>query len=469
MHFCSFSVRPSRPAPKPLLDRLDSLIADFANFMWGPLLLVLLVFGGLFFTIYCRFTPFLYFKHGFDILLGKYDKEDDPGDISHFQALSSALASTVGMGNISGVAIAIHMGGPGALFWMWVSAILGMSTKFFTCTLAVLYRGRDDQGRVQGGPMYVIETALGARFKPLAIIFSVAGLVGCLPMFQANQLTQTIREEIFVPLGLFSATPALGNDVVGVIIAGVVAGVIFGGIKRIGLVASRLVPFMVVLYLIAGVLVILKNFAEIPGVFGLIFHDAFTGQAVLGGAVGQVIRTGVRRAAFSNEAGLGTEAMAHGAAKTKEPVREGLVAMTGPFIDTIVVCSITAFVILISGAWEISGLNGVTMTTTAFTHELGSLGKGILLVCILIFSVTTMFSQSYYGTKCAGYLFGTKWKRSYKYFYIIAAVFGATVSLGIVINLIDGMYAVMAFPTMISTLILAPRVMAEARRYFSTL
>jgi AGCS family alanine or glycine:cation symporter len=226
---------------------------------------------------------------------------------------------------------------------------------------------------------------------------------------------------------------------------------------------------MVVLYLIAGVLVILKNFAEIPSVFGLIFHDAFTGQAVLGGAVGQVIRTGVRRAAFSNEAGLGTEAMAHGAAKTKEPVREGLVAMTGPFIDTIVVCSITAFVILISGAWEISGLNGVTMTTTAFTHELGSLGKGILLVCILIFSVTTMFSQSYYGTKCAGYLFGTKWKRSYKYFYIIAAVFGATVSLGIVINLIDGMYAVMAFPTMISTLILAPRVMAEARRYFSTL
>ena len=201
----------------------------------------------------------------------------------------------------------------------------------------------------------------------------------------------------------------------------------------------------------------------------MILHDAFTGQAGVGGAVGQVSRTGVRRAAFSNEAGLGTEAMAHGAAKTNEPVREGLVAMTGPFIDTIVICSITALVILISGVWETTGLNGVTMTIRAFTHELGNLGKGILMLCILIFSITTMFSQSYYGTKCASYLFGTRWKQSYKFFYIIAAVFGATVSLGIVINLIDGMYAGMAFPTMISTLILAPRVMAEARRYFSTL
>lgn len=451
------------------MEFLESLTASFANFMWGPVLLVLLVFGGLFFTIYCRFIPFLYFKHGLEILLGKYDHEDDPGDINHFQALSSALASTVGMGNISGVAIAISMGGPGALFWMWVSAIVGMSTKFFTCTLAILYRGKDDRGHVQGGPMYVIETALSSKFKPLAIIFSVAGLVGCLPIFQANQLTQTIREEIFKPNGLFTGSAVLGNGVVGVIIACVVAGVIFGGIKRIGLVASRLVPFMVVLYLIAGVMVILKNFADIPGVFGLIFHDAFTGQAVLGGAVGQVIRTGVRRAAFSNEAGLGTEAMAHGAAKTKEPVREGLVAMIGPFIDTVMVCSITAFVILLSGVWETEGLSGVTMTTTAFTHELGGLGKGILLVCILIFSVTTMFSQSYYGTKCTGYLFGTKWKQSYKYIYILSAIMGATVSLGIVINLIDGMYAIMAFPTMISTLILAPKVMAEARRYFSTL
>ncbi len=436
--------------------------------MWGPALLVLLVFGGLFFTFYSRFVPFKYFSHGFRILLGKYDREEDPGDINHFQALSSALASTVGMGNISGVAIAISMGGPGALFWMWMSAIVGMSTKFFTCTLSIMYRGRDDRGDVQGGPMYFIEEALGKKFRPLAVVFSVAGLVGCLPLFQANQLTQTIRNEVFQNQWLFSGDAMAGNTLTGIIIAVIVGSVIFGGIKRIGLVASRLVPLMVLLYLFAGVLILAKNITELPSVLSLIFSDAFTGNAVLGGAVGEVIRTGVRRAAFSNEAGLGTEAMAHGAAKTREPVREGLVAMIGPFIDTILVCSITAFVILISGAWELDGLSGVTMTTRAFTQELGSLGKGILLVCILIFSVTTMFSQSYYGTKCTGYLFGTRWKRSYTYFYVLSAIVGASVSLGMVINIIDGMYAVMAFPTMISTLILAPRVMAEARRYFSS-
>ncbi len=436
--------------------------------MWGPALLVLLVFGGLFFTFYSRFVPFKYFSHGFRILLGKYDREDDPGDINHFQALSSALASTVGMGNISGVAIAISMGGPGALFWMWMSAIVGMSTKFFTCTLSIMYRGRDDRGDVQGGPMYFIEEALGKKFKPLAVVFSVAGLVGCLPLFQANQLTQTIRNEVFQNQWLFAGDAVAGNTLTGIIIAVIVGSVIFGGIKRIGMVASRLVPLMVLLYLFAGVLILAKNITELPSVLSLIFSDAFTGNAVLGGAVGEVIRTGVRRAAFSNEAGLGTEAMAHGAAKTREPVREGLVAMIGPFIDTIIVCSITAFVILISGTWEVEGVSGVTMTTSAFTQELGSFGKGILLVCILIFSVTTMFSQSYYGTKCTGYLFGTRWKRSYTYFYVLSAIVGASVSLGMVINIIDGMYAVMAFPTMISTLILAPRVMAEARRYFSS-
>lgn len=451
------------------MEFLESLSTDFANFMWGPTLLILLVFGGLFFTIYCRFIPFKYFAHGFNILLGKYDKKDDPGQITHFQALSSALASTVGMGNISGVAIAISMGGPGALFWMWVSAIVGMSTKFFTCTLSILYRGKDDKGDVQGGPMYVIEEALGKKFKPLAVVFSVAGLVGCLPLFQANQLTQTIRNEVFQQQGLFAGDAFTGNMMTGIIIAVIVGSVIFGGIKRIGLVASRMVPFMVILYLFAGLMVLVKNIGHVPSVFSLILTDAFTGSAVLGGVVGEVIRTGVRRAAFSNEAGLGTEAMAHGAAKTKEPIREGLVAMIGPFIDTIIVCSITAFVILVSGTWEVDGLSGVTMTTRAFTQELGSIGKGILLVCILIFSVTTMFSQSYYGTKCTGYLFGTKWKQSYKTFYILSAILGATVSLGMVINIIDGMYAIMAFPTMISSLILAPKVMAEARKYFSSL
>ncbi|NOZ04335.1 MAG: alanine:cation symporter family protein [FCB group bacterium] len=451
------------------MEVLDKLAADFANFMWGTPLLILMIGGGLYFTIYCRFIPFRYFKHAINILRGKYDRDDDPGDITHFQALSSALASTVGMGNISGVAIAIYMGGPGALFWMWVSAIVGMSTKFFTCTLSILYRGKDDRGNIQGGPMYYIETGLGPKYRPLGIVFSIAGLVGCLSLFQANQLTQIIRDAIFIPSGLFLVTPIYGNLVVGVIIAILVASVIFGGIKRIGLVASRLVPVMVALYMFAGLFILLKNVTAVPSLFMLIFRDAFTGDAVAGGAVGVVIITGVRRAAFSNEAGIGTEAMAHGAAKTNEPVREGLVAMMGPFIDTIVVCTVTAIVILTSGIWQGNVANGVTLTTQAFTQELGGVGQLLLLVSVFTFSISTMIGYSYYGCKCAGYLFGSRWKGVYNGVYVISLVIGAVVSIDMVINILDGMFAIMAIPTMTSTILLSPKVMAEARRYFAKL
>ena len=451
------------------MNRLESTTSAFADFMWGPLLLILLVGGGIFFTFYCRFIPFRYFRHGVNILLGKYDRADDPGQINHFQALSSALAGTVGMGNISGVAVAINMGGPGALFWMWVSSVVGMSTKFFTCTLAILFRGEDDRGEIQGGPMYVIETGLGQKFKPLAVLFSTAGLIGCLPMFQANQLTQFVRDSFFVPNHLFIDQPMIGNLLIGTIVGIAVAAVIFGGISRIGLVAGRIVPLMVMIYMIAGLAVVAKNISQLPVVLTLILNDAFTGQAVAGGVTGEVIRQGVRRAAFSNEAGLGTEAMAHGAAKTKEPVREGLVAMIGPFIDTIVVCSITAFMILVSGVWNSQDVNGVTMTALAFEKELGLPGVIILFISVLTFSVTTMFGQSYYGSKCTGYLFGSKRKVIYKWFYVLAILFGAMVSIQTVIGLIDGAYAVMAIPTMISALLLSPRVMAEAKRYFSTL
>jgi AGCS family alanine or glycine:cation symporter len=451
------------------LINIESAIEAFASFMWGPFLLILLVFGGLFFTVYCRFIPFRYFKHGIDILLGKYDNDDDPGDINHFQALSAALAGTVGMGNISGVAVAIHMGGPGALFWMWVSAFVGMSTKYFTCTLAILFRGEDDLGELQGGPMYVIQEGLGQKFKPLAVLFSSAGLIGCLPMFQANQLTQYIRDSVFLPLGMFSSNPFMGNVITGILIAILVAGVIFGGIKRIGLVAGRIVPLMVLIYLLGGVGILIKNYDKLGSVFNLIFSDAFTGNAVVGGVVGEVIRQGIRRAVFSNEAGLGTEVMAHGAAKTKEPVREGLVAMLGPFIDTILVCSITAFAILVSGVWNDPTLNGVSMTAKAFSQELGLVGDIILFFAVFSFSITTMFGQSYYGAKCTGFLFGSRWKSNYNWFYVLSTIIGATVSISIVINLIDGMYAIMAIPTMVSTILLAPKVMKETRRYFSTL
>ena len=369
---------------------LDSLFSSLANALWGTPLVILLLGGGLYFAIISRMVPILYFKHAIQILLGKYDSEDDPGQITHFEALSSALAGTVGMGNIAGVAVAIHTGGPGAVFWMWITAILGMSTKFFTCTLAVMYRGYDDKGEIQGGVMYFIENGLGKKYKPLGIMFSVSGLFGSLVFFQANQLSQIVRDFIYSPLGVFQQNSDLGNLFTGILVAGLVSIVIFGGIQRIAKVASKLVPFMVGLYLIAAFIIILKNIGEIPSVFKIIFQDAFTGKSVAGGAIGTMIIIGVRRGLFSNEAGTGTETMAHGAAKTKEPVREGLVAMLGPFIDTIIVCSITAIIILISGVYT-QDINGVSMTALAFEHELGILGKIFLIIAVLTFAFSTMF------------------------------------------------------------------------------
>ena len=452
-----------------LLKNINSIISAFAEFMWGPPLLIILLGGGIYFSFYSRFVPFKYFRHGLNILFGRYNDPNDPGEITHFQALSSALASTVGLENISGVAIAIQMGGPGALFWMWLSAIVGMSTKFFSCTLSILYRGEDDAGNIQGGPMYYIENGLGKKFKPLAVLFSMAGLIGCTVMFQSNQLADIIRNQIFEPNGWFSENVMTGNFFQGFVMAILTALVIFGGIKRIAQVASYMVPVMVVLYLFSGLLVIFNHITEIPSLFGLIIHDAFTGEAVMGGAVGAVIVTGVRRALFSNEAGLGTSDMAHGAARTKEPVREGLVAMLEPFIDTIVVCTITAMVILASGVWQEEGLNGVTMTTTAFIKELGGFGKFLLLAAVLTFSISTMMSYSYYGSKCSGYLFGTKSIFYYRCFYIVTIVVGAMITIEAVINLVDGMYAVMAIPTVVGSILLSPKVMKEAKLYFAKL
>jgi AGCS family alanine or glycine:cation symporter len=451
------------------LSVIDNIIAEFANYAWGPWLLILLVGGGIFFLFYSRFIPFRYFKHGVDILRGKYDDPNDTGDISHYKALSSALAGTVGMGNISGVAIAIYTGGPGTIFWMWLSAFVGIATKFFTCSLAIMYRGKDSKGHIQGGPMYVITQGLGTKWKPLAIFFSLAGLIGCLPAFQANQLVQVLREIIFIPNGWIGENHFIFNISSGIIIACLVSVVTFGGIVRIGSVTARLVPTMVVIYMGAAVWTLVTNFQYIPDYLMIILSDAFTGKAVAGGALWTVLMTGIRRAAFSNEAGIGTEAMAHGAAKTEEPIREGLVAMLGPFIDTIIVCTTTALMILITGVWQASEANGVTMTANAFSEAIPGFGSIILITCVLFFSLSTMFSYSYYGTKCLGFLIGAERQHYYNYFYVSLIVVAAVVSLQTVVNIIDGMYALMAIPTMISSLVLAPKVMRAAKDYFSRL
>ncbi len=326
-----------------------------------------------------------------------------------------------------------------------------------------MYRGKDSKGELQGGPMYVIEQGLGKRWKPLAVFFSIAGLIGVSPIFQANQLTKIITDVMIEDAGITSSL------VIGIFISILVGIVIFGGIKRIGKVAGKLVPVMVLLYAVAVITILITYHENIPETFALIISDAFTGKAVLGGALGTIILIGAKRAAFSNEAGIGTAPMAHGAAQTNEPIREGLVAMLGPIIDTIIVCSMTAFTIIVTGVWQTSEANGVTLTLHAFEMGIPYVGKYILIICVAIFSLTTLFAFPYYGSKCLSYLIGAERKHWYNYFFLIAIVLGSVSSLGVIVNLIDSMYALMAFPTMIAALILAPKVKKAAKEYMKKL
>lgn len=448
-----------------MLDTVDRTLTSFSGFIWNWPLLVLLLGGGLFFLLYSRLLPYRYFGHAIQIVRGRFDDPREPGDIPHFQALVSALSGTIGLGNIAGVAIAIHVGGPGAVFWMWITALLGVVIKFFTCTLSIMYRGRDSLGNLQGGPMYVIREGLGARWRWLATWFCLAGLFGTMPIFQINQLTQIMREEFAVPLGLIPANADLFNFLFGAAVAVLVAAVIFGGIRRIARVAAYLVPLMVVVYLLITVYIMVVHWRDVPGAFALIFLDAFTGDAAAGGALGSVIIYGVRRGVFSNEAGVGTEVMAHGAAKTSEPVREGLVAMMGPVIDTLVVCTCTALAILLTGVWQESEANGIRLTAMAFNRMMPGEGAYVLSIAVLTFSLSTMFTYWYYGAKCLGYLAGAQYGHHYRYLYILMIIGGAMVSMDIVVNLIDASFGLMAIPTMIVSLALAPKVMVATRDY----
>ena len=455
-----------------IIEYLENITSQAQSIAWGLPLLILLIGGGLYMIVRIKFLPFRYFGHAIAILRGKYDNENDTGEITHFQALTTALSATVGMGNISGVAVAIAIGGPGAVFWMWVSAVIGMSTKFFTASLAVMFRGKDSNGKIQGGPMYFIVEGLGKRWKFLAIIFSVAGLVGALPVFNVNQLTQAINDLVLKPTGMYTG---LNSDLtLGIILVLITSLVILGGLSRISNTASKLVPSMVLLYFVMVLVILGINYEVVPKYLGMIFTDAFSakfyeGDAFLGGMVGGLLLLGIKRGAFSNEAGIGTAPMAHGAAKTNEPIREGLVAMLGPAIDTLVVCTLTALAILVTGVWETTSANGVSLTASAFTQTIPGIGKYLLLLCIAVFSISSLFSYSYYGTKCMSFLFGAKNSSYYIYIYIASIIVGATTTLDMMIQLIDTFFAIMALPTMIATIIMAPRVIKEAKRYFKAL
>ena len=451
------------------MEFLNQLLSDFSSLAWGLPLLILLIGGGLYLLIRSHFLPFRYLGHALNVLRGKYDDPNDPGEISHFQALSTALSATVGMGNIAGVAVAISIGGPGAVFWMWISAVVGMSTKFFTSSLAIMYRGKDSAGEIQGGPMYFIMEGLGKSWKPLAVFFSLCGLIGALPVFNVNQLTQALNDILLIPNGVEVGLKS--NLIVGFVLISITALVILGGIKRIGNVASRLVPSMVALYFVLVIVILVAHSDVLVFYLKLIFTDAFAANyypkddTFLGGVLGALILHGIKRGAFSNEAGIGTAPMAHGAAKTDEPIREGLVAMLGPAIDTLIVCTLTALAILVTGVWETTSDNGVSLTASAFADVMPNYGKYLLLVCIAVFSMSSLFSYSYYGTKCMSFLFGADKKHYYNYFYILSILIGATTSLSMMINLIDGIFALMAIPTMLATLILAPKVIVELKAY----
>ena len=445
-----------------MFENLEAWSVAFADAVWGLPMVALLLGGGAFFLVISRALPYRHLGHGFAVMSGRYDTPDEQGELSHFQALAAALSNTMGLGNIGGVALAIVAGGPGAVFWMWMSAVVGIATKFFTCSLGVMYRGLDSEGNLQGGPMYVIREALPKSFYPLAVLFSAAGMVGTLPMFQANQLTALIGQTVFD-----GAPPAWSGFVTGLILAVLVGIVIFGGLPRVAKVAVRSLPAMVVVYVTMTLYVVLTNITEVPALLWLIVSEAFNPTAVGGGFIG-IMLIGVSRGVFSNEAGVGTEVMAHGAARTNEPIREGMVATLGPIFDTLLICTCTALVILLAGNWQSPGdLSGITLTANAVQTEMGTPGLLALAFVALILSTTTMFTGWYFGAKCFGFLVGADKQAYFRWFFIATVIFGASVSVDVVFNVISGSYGLMALPTMVSTIILAPRVMVAARDYFS--
>lgn len=457
--------RDNNPVMDPVSGKTKTKVIGF------PFLVGVLVVGAVFFTVFYGFINIKGFRHAIDVVRGKFDREEDEGEISHFRALTSALSATVGLGNIAGVAVAIQLGGPGAVFWMMFLAVFGMSAKFGSCTLSQMYRKKNKDGSISGGPMYYIDIGLrevspllAPIGKVLAImyaIFVMGGSIGGGNMFQANQTVEAF-------INTFGLSESYAH-IIGGVLALLVGVVILGGIKRIGAATSRIVPFMCGLYVVASLVVIFANLPSIPTAIGVIFREAFVENAFFGGMIG-VLVMGFRRAAFSNEAGLGSAAIAHAAAKTDEPVREGLVAMLGPFIDTIVICLMTSLVIVITGVYSnpelasISGNVGVTLTNEAFASVIPWFPY-VLTICIALFAYSTMISWCYYGERGWIYLLdhlgdgvGMRTLPFFRIVFVAFTYYGAISSLSEVIEFSDLMILSLAFPNIVGSIVLAPRV-----------
>jgi AGCS family alanine or glycine:cation symporter len=433
-----------------------------------PLIVAWLIICAIVLTFYMGFVQFTGIKHAIDLLRGVYSNPEDAGEVSHFQALATALSGTVGLGNIAGVAVAVSLGGPGATFWMIVAGLCGMAAKFTECTLGVKYREVFPDGHVSGGPMYYLSKGLAEQGKPklgrvLAILFSVMCILGAFGggnMFQGNQAHQMIANTF----GIFTETGWL----FGIILAVIVGAVIIGGIKSIAKVTEKIVPLMAVLYVGTALIILLVNFDKIPWAFGVVLQGAFSPEAIGGGVVGVLIQ-GLKRAAFSNEAGVGSAAIAHSAVRTSEPLTEGYVALLEPFIDTVVICTMTALVIVITGAYaNAEGLSGVALTASAFQSVFPWFGV-VLAVAVLLFAFSTMISWSYYGLKCWTYLFGESKvsELSFKLIFCIFVVIGCSASLGPVIDFSDAAIFAMSIANVLGLYLMMGSVKADMKDYQS--
>lgn len=447
------------------METLSNLIGTINGIVWGPVMLVLILGVGLFLMLGLRLMPILKLGTGFRLLFASRNArqgEEKEGEISPFQALMTALSATVGTGNIAGVATAVFLGGPGALFWMWCTALVGMATKFSEAVLAVKYREVDEDGNHVGGPMYYIKNGLGAKWAWLGTLFAIFGAVAAFGIgntVQSNSVADVLHANFGISVW-----------VTGITLMVLVGAVLIGGIKRIGHVAGALVPLMAVAYLLAGLTVLAINAEAIPAALDLVFTHAFTPTAAEGGfagaAVWAAIRFGVARGVFSNEAGLGSAPIAHAAAQTKDPVRQGLVAMLGTFIDTIIICSITGLVIITSGEWT-SGASGAALTSAAFAQALPGLGNYLVAISLAIFAFTTIIGWSFYGERCVEFLFGLKAVAPYRVLWIILVPVGAGVSLDFIWLVADTLNAMMALPNLIALALLSPVVFRLTREYFA--
>lgn len=442
------------------METLTQLLNSISSFVWGPVILALLLGTGLYLMLGLFFLPIRKLPEAFSLLWrGRKSNDLDDGEISPFSALMTSLAATIGTGNIAGVATAIFLGGPGAIFWMWITALVGMATKYAEAVLAVNYREVDEKGAYVGGPMYYIKNGLGEKWRWLAFLFAFFGSIAAFGIgntIQANSVADALN-----------STFGIEAWQTGLVMATIVYVVLVGGVKRIGQVASKLVPFMSIAYVLAAGIIIVQRLDSVPTALMLIVNDAFTGTAAAGGFAGAgimaAIRFGVARGVFSNEAGLGTAPIAHAAAKTNDPVRQGKIAMLGTFIDTIIICTMTALVIILTGSWT-SGETGASLSARAFSMGLPGYGQYVVSIGLAVFALTTLLGWSYYGERCAEYILGVKVIPWYRMAWVLVIPLGAMMDLNFLWLVADVLNGLMAIPNLIALLLLSPVVFKLSRK-----